>query len=255
VAFTLDYGFLVGYLLALARTVAWLMVVPPFSNRQTIPRVATVATAAGLSLLVGPLIPTSQLPTDTAGLVASLVIQVVTGAGMGFVISMLLSAISSAGGFVDLMGGLNLPPSIDPLSLDQVPMLGQVYEQVGVVLLFASGGYLIMIDGFARSFTAPGFDLASMSALAKTIVVDFATYFLSAIEIVAPLLVVLFATQIVLALLAKAAPQVNVWLLGMPLQVFLSLILVALGLSVVPDMLNNLVTRAVGDAAGILGAR
>ncbi|MDA8287428.1 MAG: flagellar biosynthetic protein FliR, partial [Actinomycetota bacterium] len=63
---------------------------------------------------------------------------------------------------------------------------------------------------------------------------------------------VLFATQIVLALLTKAAPQVNVWILGMPLQVFLAMILVGLGIAVVPEFLGNLITRALGDASAIL---
>ena len=74
----------------------------------------------------------------------------------------------------------------------------------------------------------------------------------AALEIAAPLMAALFATQIVLALLTKAAPQVNVWLLGMPLQIFLTLILVALGVALVPNAVGNLVSRAVADATGVL---
>ena len=251
-AVTLDFRVLVAFLLALARAVAWLMLVPPFSSRQTIPPIATIATAVGLSILVAPVIPVAQLPTDVAGLIGSLVVQVATGAAMGFVVAMLLSTFSVAGGFVDLMGGLTLPPSLDPLGIDQTPALGQFYEQVAIVLLFVSGGYLVMVDGFVRSFRAPMFTLASTHLLVRILLVDFATFFLSALEIAAPLLAVLFATQIVLALLTKAAPQVNVWLLGMPLQIFLSLLLVAVGVAVVPGSLSSLVTRAVHDATGFL---
>ena len=157
--------------------------------------------------------------------------------------------------FVDLMGGLNLPGAMDPLGLDQTPVLGQFYEQVAIVLLFVSGGYLVMVDGFVRSFQAPALTLASTSLLVRVLVVDLATYFLSALEIAAPLLAVLFATQIVLALLTKAAPQVNVWLLGMPLQVFLSMLLVAIGVAVVPGALSTVLTRAMHDAAGFLTGR
>lgn len=254
-AFTLDFRLLVGFLLALARAVAWLTVVPPFANRQTIPPIATIATAAGLSLLVAPMIPVGQLPTDVPALVGAIVVQVVTGAAMGFVVSLLLSTITAVGGFVDLMGGLNLPGAMDPLGLDQTPVLGQLYEQVAIVLLFVSGGYLVMVDGFVRSFQAPALTLASTGLLVRVLVVDLATYFLSALEIAAPLLAVLFATQIVLALLTKAAPQVNVWLLGMPLQVFISMLLVAVGLAVVPGSLSSLMTRAMHDATGFLTGR
>lgn len=251
-AFTLDYRFLIAYLLVMARGLAWLMVVPPFSNRQSVPPMVTIAIASGLSFLIAPTLPASQLPTDTAGLIGALVINVVTGLAIGFVVFLLISAVTTAGSLLDLLGGLNLPTSIDPLSLDQIPVLGQFYEQIAVVLLFVSGGYLAVIDGFVRSFRAPALSLATFGRLDTVLVLDLATYFLSGIEIAAPLLIVLFATQIVLALLTKAAPQVNVWILGMPLQVFLAMILVGLGIAVVPDFLGNLITRALGDANGIL---
>lgn len=250
-AFSFDYRFLIAFLLALSRTVTWLMVVPPFSNRQTIPPIATVGTACGLALLVTPGLPASMIPGDTAGLIGAIVVQVLSGAAMGFITYLLLNAITAAGSLVDLMGGLNLPTAIDPLSLEQTPLIGQLYEQVAVVLLFVSGGYLAMVDGFARSFREPGLTLSSTSRLVEVLVIDFGTFFLSAIEIVAPILAVLFATQVVLALLTKAAPQMNVWMLGMPLQVFLSILLVVLGLSVLPDFLGNLLTRALADAASI----
>lgn len=251
-ALSFDYRFLVAYLLVMARGLAWLMVVPPFSNRQSVPPMVTIAIASGLAFLIAPSLPASQLPTDTAGLIGALVINVLTGLAIGFVVFLLVSAVTTAGSLLDLLGGLNLPTSIDPLSLDQIPVLGQFYEQVAVVLLFVSGGYLAVLNGFVRSFGAPALSLASFGRLDTVLVLDFATYFLSGIEIAAPLLIVLFATQIVLALLTKAAPQVNVWILGMPLQVFLAMILVGLGIAVVPDFLGNLITRALGDANGIL---
>ena len=252
---TFDFRDLVAFFLALARASGWIVMVPPFTNRQSVPPVVTVATAVGLSLLVTPLVPVATLPTQVAGLLASLVVQVVTGAAMGFVVALLLTTVSAAGSFVDLMGGLNLPPSIDPLGLDQSPAMGLFYEQVAMVLLFSSGGYLVMVDGFARSFQMPGFTLASTSLLSRILVVDLATFFLSALEMAAPLLAVLFATQIVLALLTKAAPQINVWLLGMPLQIFISLILVGLGIAVVPGSLATLVMRGFHDATGFLTGR
>lgn len=252
-ALTVDYRTLVAFLLALARTLAWMMVVPPFANRQTIPPLASIATAMGLAFLLGPLIPASQIPSSAAGLIGGVIIQVISGVALGFVVYLLLTTLTSAGASVDLMGGLNLPPSIDPLSLGQTPMLGQFYEQLAVVLLFASGGYLVILQGFAASFATPAFTLASLSRVAQVVVIDLSTYFVSALEIAAPMLAVLFATQIMLAVLSKAAPQVNVWILGMPLQIFLAIVLVGIGITGVPAELTNLIARALGDTAHLFG--
>lgn len=252
-ALSLDYRTLVAFLLALARTLAWMMVVPPFANRQTIPPLASIATAMGMAFLLGPSIPASQIPSSAAGLIGGVVVQVISGIALGFVVYLMLTTLTSAGASVDLMGGLNLPPSIDPLGLGQTPMLGQFYEQLAVVLLFASGGYLIVLQGFAASFAAPAFTLASLSRIAQVFVIDLSTYFISALEIAAPMLAVLFATQIMLAVLSKAAPQVNVWILGMPVQIFLAIVLVGLGVTGIPGDLTNVLTRAVGDAAHLFG--
>ena len=248
-----SYTGLVAFLLALARAVAWLIVVPPFSDRKVIPSTVTMAIGSGLALLVVPTLPASAIPQDAAGLIAALALQVLTGLAMGFVLNLMLAAITAAGSLVDLAGGLNLPTAIDPLSLDQTPMIGQFYQQVALLLLFVSGGYLIVVNGFVRSFQAPGFTLGVSGRVAGVLAADLATYITSAVEMAAPILVVLFATQIVLALVSRAAPQMNVWILGLPLQIFLALALVAVAISAVPTYLTRLVGRAVGDAAAMFG--
>jgi flagellar biosynthetic protein FliR len=110
-----------------------------------------------------------------------------------------------------------------------------------------------MVQGFITSFQAPAFSLGSAGRIASILVADLATFFTSALEIAAPVLAVLFVAQIVLALLAKSAPQVNVWILGFPLQVFLALTLAAIGVAVLPDFVGQLLSRALNDTAGMFG--
>lgn len=231
------------------RALAWLVVVPPFSNSATTPRPVLIGFAGGLALLSLHQIPASAIPTDTAGLIGALVIQVFSGLMLGLPVQILLSAISSAGSMVDLFGGLNLPPSIDPLSAQQTPILGQLYEQVGMVLLFVTNGEMLLVKGFALSLGKGAIMLNASALGAGVISADVATYFTATLEIAAPLVAVLFAAQIGLALLSKAAPQMNVWLLGFPIQVLLSLLFVAIGLQVLPGYLSNILGRIGTDMA------
>jgi flagellar biosynthetic protein FliR len=249
VAIDLNYIRLVAFLLVLCRAVAWLWVVPPFSDRKVVPTMVTMAIGSGLGILIGPTLPASDIPTDTAGLIGAVVTQVLTGIAMGYVINLLLSTITAAGSLIDVSGGLNLPPSIDPLGLDQTPMIGQFYQQVALLLLFVSGSYLVVIKGFARSFQAPGFTLADSNRVAYVLATDLSTYFTSAVEIAAPILVVLFAAQIILAVLSKAAPQMNVWVLGLPIQIFLAITLVAVGITILPTDLGNIIGRVISDTS------
>lgn len=244
---SLDPIWLLTILLVMVRALAWLLMVPPFSNRAIIPLPALIGIAAGLAILSAPLVPASSVPTDTAGLIGALVLQIFSGVLLGLPVQILLSSIGSAGGLIDLFGGLNLPPSIDPLSLNQTPILGQLYEQVAMVLLFVTNGEMLLVHGFALSLGKGAIMLGPAGFGANMLIGDLATYFTATLEIAAPLVAVLFATQIGLALLAKAAPQLNVWLLGFPLQALMSLLFVAVGVRVIPGYLANLLSRIGQD--------
>ncbi len=76
------------------------------------------------------------------------------------------------------------------------------------------------------------------------------TFFAAAVEMAAPVIVVLFCTQILLALLAKAAPQINVFVFGMPLQILVALIGVGLAIMALPNDVANLVGRAMSQLFG-----
>jgi len=250
-----DPIWLLAFFLAFIRALAWLVVVPPFSNLQVVPRMALVGIAGGLGLLAAPQVAHTHLPSDTAGLIGAIVLQIFTGAALGLAVRVLLSAVSAAGGLVDQFGGVNPPPSLDPLSENQTPIIGQFYEQVAMVLLFVSNGELLLVRGFETSFDAAGLTLSSSATASNVLTADLATFFTATLEIAAPLIVVLFATQVSLAMLAKAAPQMNVWILGFPIQALMSFLFVAIGIKVLPGYLGNLVSRALQDAGALLGGR
>jgi flagellar biosynthesis protein FliR len=255
VSLNVDPIWLLAFFLAFVRALAWLVVVPPFSNPQTVPRVALLGVAGGLGILAAPQVSHTQLPADTAGLVGAIVLQIFTGAAMGLCVRILLSAVSAAGGMIDLFGGINPPPAVDPLSENQTPIFGQFYDQVAMVLLFVSNGELLLVRGFETSFNAAGLTLSSSATASNVLTADLATFFTATLEIAAPLIVVLFATQISLAMLAKAAPMMNVWILGFPIQALMSFVFVAIGIKVLPGYLDNLVARALQDGAALLGGR
>lgn len=252
--FNVDPFWLLAFLLAFVRAGAWLMVVPPFSTRAIIPPMAVVGVAGGLALMAVPHVSQTAIPTSTAGLLAAVLAQAAIGVALGLSIRVLLAAVTSAGSMIDLFGGLNLPPSMDPLSQNQTPLFGQLYEQIAMTLLFVTNGEMLLVHGFEVSFDAPGLTLSSTRVLSAVLMSDLATFFTAAIEIAAPIIIVLFTAQIALALLARAAPQVNVWVLGFPIQAMLSLIFAAIAIKVLPGSVANLLDRALEDMHQIMGS-
>ncbi len=243
---------LIAFLIALARMGAFVIVAPPFNTQGVIPYQGRVLLAVALAMPATGIVAAGVLPTTTPELIGTIALQAVTGFAFGFVVLVLFSAFSTAGALGDLFGGIVLPPSLDPLSQNQVPLVGQLFEQVALVLLFVTNGEFIVLRGLLLSFSATGLGLQASGGLAHGMAASLETLFVSALEIATPLLVVLFAAQVVLALLAKAAPQMNVFLLGFPLQVLATILMVALAIQVLPSAVDRIVERILVDFGDLI---
>ena len=80
------------------------------------------------------------------------------------------------------------------------------------------------------------------------------TFFTAAIEIAAPLLAALFLAEISLGLLSRAAPQLNVFVLGFPLKILLTLLLAGLALPLLPDAVSSLLEHTLRAGGSVVRA-
>ncbi len=248
---SLSSSFVVALALAFARSIAWVSLCPPFSNKS-IPKMVKIGFAGSLAFFTAGALQHDVLPQTDAQVMVELVIQVFVGLMLGYVVSLFVNAVVSAGRLVDLFSGMNLPQAIDPLSLQQSSIFGQFYNLVVSALLFTTGAATVIVGGFVRSFQAVGtsFPKVAMGSLAQSVTGDVAAFFAAAMEIAAPLIAVLFCTQILLALLSKAAPQINVFVFGMPLQILVAIVGVRIALVALPNDVMNLVGRAMSQLFG-----
>ncbi len=244
-------AFAVALVLAFVRSVAWVTICPPFSN-SSIPKMVKVGLALAVAFVAAGTLQHDPLPQSDAQVITELVVQALVGIVLGFVVYLFVTTVVAAGSLIDLFSGLNLPQAIDPLSQQQTAIFGQFYNLVLTALLFTSGASIIIVEGFVRSFQAIGTSLppTTPGSVAQTITGDVTTFFAAAVEIAAPVVVVLFCTQILLALLAKAAPQINVFVFGFPLQILMALIGVSVAILALPDDVVNLVGRAMTQLFG-----
>ena len=244
-------AYAVAFVLALVRASAWVVICPPFANKS-IPAMAKIGISLGIAVEAAVTLQHESLPSSDSQILAQVLVQASIGFVLGFIVSLFVTAVVAAGSLIDLFSGLNLPQALDPLSLQQTPIIGQFYNLVATALLFTTGAVLVIVDGFLRSFKAVGTTLPhiTMGTVANVITGDVTTFFAAAVEIAAPVIVVLFCTQILLALLAKAAPQINVFVFGMPLQIAVALIGVGVAIVALPSDVVNLVGRSMTQLFG-----
>jgi len=214
---------------------------PPFSTR-TIPSRVKVGFAFALALAAAPQLGDQRIPVnDTAAFVGAIVLQVVAGVLLGFLAMLILSSLQAAGSLIDLFGGFTMDSSYDPLSNAQSSVFGRFHQLMATTLLFAIDGHLILVRGFLASFDAVPAETIQWNGLARLVTQDVGVFFLAAIEMAGPLVAVMFVSEVALGMLSKAAPQMNVFQLGFPLKIFLTLLLIGGTFTAMPEALGALV--------------
>lgn len=241
-----------GYLLALIRASAWLVISPPFSTRM-VPAQVKIGFAAALALALGPHLAEQAVPLEVGPLVTAALLQVFAGLALGFVAQLLFSAVQAAGGLVDMFSGLQMASMFDPMNATQTTVFGRFYQLLATTILFASGGHVLLVQGFLTSFEAAPLTSFDLGLIAATLTSQLGTFLVAAIEIAAPLLAALFLADVATGLLARAAPQMNVFVVGMPLKVLLTLALAGVALPLLPSAVENLVHAGIRDGLRLVG--
>jgi flagellar biosynthetic protein FliR len=233
-----------GYLLAMIRAAAWVFVCPPFGNRS-VPTLVKVGLATALSLVVGPRLADQAVPLEVGPLLSAAVLQVAAGLALGFLGVLLFATFSFAGGLIDLFSGYSVAQLFDPGTQAPVSIFGQFYAVLATTLLFAIDGHLLLVRGFITSFDAAPLTSLSVDTMAELVTGDIALFFVSALEIAAPLLAALFLSEAAMGLLSRAAPQMNIFQLGLPVKILVTLSLAGLALPLLPDAVSGITNQVV----------
>lgn len=226
-----DAALVSAFFLALLRATAWLVSTPPFANRS-IPGRVKVGFAAALALTAAPMI-SNPPPFGSVAFVNAAVLQLAVGFAMGLITQLIFAVFQAAGSLIDVFAGYTIAMFYDPMSETQSTVFGRMYALLAVTLFFVTGACAMMINGFIMSFKAIPASGIDLNNLEKLLTNQLGMFFLAAIEIAAPVLVTLFLTELVLGILAKASPSLNVFAIGFPLRVIVALTTVAFAIPLV----------------------
>src|SRR5688500_9348588 len=125
--------------------------------------------------------------------------------------------------------------------------VGRLHYLLATTLLFTSGGHLMIVKGFATSYVGMpvGGDVPT-DQMAAVLMTALTMMFLAALQIAGPMVAVLLLADVALALLSKAAPALNIFSLGFPVKIMLTLALLGLTFPLLPPALDALMETAVG---------
>lgn len=249
--FSLNLAWIEAVMLAGVRMVAFLMIAPPFSFNAFPARIKAML-AVGLALAVSPRVTATYESADTAGFFGALVLEILVGAFLGFLVFVIFAAVQSAGGLIDMFSGFQMAQGFDPQSMVNGAQFTRLFQMTALALLFASGGYQLIIGGLVRSFDSlPLGGGIDMTAPVQAVVGSVSQMFLAAVQIAGPLLVVLFLADAGLGLITRVAPALNAFALGFPLKILITLSLAATVYVAMPSIVSSLTGDAVKALMGV----
>ncbi|HET9730270.1 MAG TPA: flagellar biosynthetic protein FliR, partial [Acidimicrobiia bacterium] len=180
----------------------------------------------------------------------ALVTQAVVGVALGLLTLILVNSLQAAGALIDLFAGFSLAAIFDPVNEAQVAIFGRFYELLAVTLLFTTNAYLLLVNGFFRSFKVIPAHGVSVQDVSNVLTKNLGQFVIAAIEVAGPVLGCLFLAEVTLGLLARAAPSLNVFALAFPLRVIVALVVVGVAVPLIGPAIGNLVRDAMAPLGG-----
>jgi flagellar biosynthetic protein FliR len=217
---------LTAWLFPFFRIGALLMAAPVFSA-AAVPMRLRLLLALVITILVAPLLPaTATVDPLSATALVVLAQQIAIGVAIGFVLQLAFNALVFGGQVVAYSMGLGFAHLMDPQNGVQVPTVSQFYLVFATIAFLAVDGHLRLLFLLVESFTAlpiaaDGITQGALWTLAQWGASLFADGLLLALPVVAALLLV----NIGMGMVARAAPQLNIFAVGFPVTLGLGFIL------------------------------
>lgn len=249
-----DVAWVVGFLLALIRIGAFVVLSPIIG--RAIPATGRIAFALAVALAMAqPVAGVSEL----GPLVAAAGINAVVGGALGWVSGLILHLFASAGGVIDLISGLSVSMVFDPMSGDQGGVFTRMFHMTAVAMFLTAGGMGLLVGGLVSSATLLPLDAAIAPRPELTGYVIDTTMLMvrRGVELALPIMGVMLMLELAFGLASRFAPQTNVFLLGLPAKLFTSITVVGASWVLFPDAMadaQNIVGRSIEVTLRGLGA-
>lgn len=190
--------------------------------------------ALGLSLVLAPLVAPhlpNPVPT-TAVLFVMITMEFIIGLFIGTVARVFIAALDTAGMVISMASGLGNAQLFNPAFSGQGSLIGAMLSVTGVVLLFATNMHHLLFFGLMESYEMfPVGTIPDTGSMAEVMARAISASFMIGVQIAMPFMVISMMVYIGMGVLTRLMPQIQVFLLALPLQIMLSLLTLALVIS------------------------
>lgn len=233
------------FLLLLVRISSFVGVAPFFGMSNTPARVK-IGFSVFVSILVYGLISKPELAYIGIFEYSTLVVkEIITGLMIGFAANLCMNALHVAGSIADLNTGLSMATQFDPVSMTESGITGNMYSYLVLLLLVVTNMQHYILRAIVDSYKVipiqgQNFEWDSLLATMTTLVTNI---FIIGFRIVLPVFACIMILNCILGIMAKVAPQMNMFAVGIQLKLLLGFFVLFVTIGLLPYVSDFMYTE------------
>ena len=219
---------LLGFVMVLTRISAFFLTLPVF-GWKSIPvriKVALTVLVAIFFSMITP-VPFEARQVSVVEAILLLANEATYGLALGLIATFLFVTVRFSGRIIERQMGLAMAQILDPLTGENTQPLGALLEMIFIVLFLSANGHHLFLLIISRSYeTFPAGSIPTIPVLAGGIVSAGSTMLMAGLKLAAPILAAFLVLMVVLAILARMVPEMNILFISLPMRVGLGLLMI-----------------------------
>jgi len=241
------------YIWPFVRIGAFVMVMPVVGG-SFVPTKVRLLLALALTIVIAPVIPIASTPEvlSAAGLV-TVAQEVTIGVALGFLVQLVFDAIALGGQVIGMSMGLGFAVFLDKTRGVNVPVLGQLFLMLGMLVFLAMDGHLALVQLLAKSFQT--WPLGEVSMTAPVILEMLAwtgQLFVFATKIALPAITSILVVNLAFGTMSRAAPTLNLFAVGFPVAMLLGFGVIFLNMDVLQENVLSFLSISLSAISALL---
>ncbi|MCC5909812.1 MAG: flagellar type III secretion system protein FliR [Clostridiaceae bacterium] len=227
--------------------ISGIFIVAPIFSRKNIPMMVKIGLSVLITFILLPIISMDFMFYQiTFGELAFYVIkEFLLGIIIGFVGFLYFSTLYLAGTIIDTQIGFAMVNVMDPQTNSQMPIMSSFYNIIFTLLFLAMNGHHLIIRALVYSYNVlpVGFTLSIGEEMVQRLISIMTEIFILSFRFSAPILATIFLANVLLGILARTMPQMNVFIVGLPLKIIVGLTTILITLQFVIPFSERLFDR------------
>ncbi len=238
------FSYLDTFLLLFARVFGMFVIAPVFRNKN-VPYIVKILLILMVTNILFSRVGIVQDVTSsqTLAYIFYIGMELVTGLVIGFSVYLAYAVFTMVGQFIDMQIGFSMVNIFDPVNSMQVTITGNLYYYMMILVVLVTNAHHFFIKALVESFeVVPVGGMAITQLLTDNVVLYMTRFFMLTLQFSAPIVFVILITNVVLGVLARAVPSLNMFVIGFPLKILFGLATIMVMLSAFSMMSDTLIS-------------